>query len=126
MWKHVGLAENPAPLVDVRRLRSGTQDDGLILLQFALRNNRDDFYSGYLQKRDLRLQHLGINSNRRIYVNENLAVAARKIKKAALQLKKSGKLSSVYSKKGIIHVKRTADQQPGTAVHSEHQLQMFS
>lgn len=32
MWKHVGLRENPAPLVDVRRLRKGTQGDGLILV----------------------------------------------------------------------------------------------
>lgn len=126
MWKQVGLPENPAPLVDVRRLKTGTQGDGLILLQFALRNNRDDFYSCYLRKRDLKLQHLGMNSTRRFYVNENLAVPARKIKKAALELKKSGKLSSVYSKKGIVHVKRTADQQPGTAVHSENQLQQYS
>lgn len=125
MWKQVGLPENPAPLVDVRRLRPGTQGDGLILLQFALRNNRDDFYSSYLRKRDLQLQHLGINSTRRFYVNENLAVAARKIKKSALELKKSGKLSSVYSKKGIVHVKPAADQ-PGTAVHSESQLQRYS
>ncbi|KAL9697664.1 hypothetical protein quinque_001105 [Culex quinquefasciatus] len=123
---HLGLPENPAPLVDVRRLKTRTQGDGLILLQFALRNNRDDFYSCYLRKRDLKLQHLGMNSNRRFYVNENLAVPARKIKKAALELKKSGKLSSVYSKKGIVHVKRTADQQPGTAVHSENQLQQYS
>ncbi|KAL9703383.1 hypothetical protein quinque_006901 [Culex quinquefasciatus] len=114
------------PLVDVRRLKTGTQGDGLILLQFALRNNRDDFYSCYLRKRDLKLQHLGMNSTRRFYVNENLAVPARKIKKAALELKKSEQLSSVYSKKGIVHVKRTADQQPGTAVHSENQLQQYS
>lgn len=126
LWKHVGLREHPAPLVDVRRLRKGSQGDGLLLLQFALRNQRNDFYSSYLQKRDLQLNHLGLNSDRRIYINENLAVAARKIKKAALQLKKSGKLSSVYSKKGVVHVKHTADQQTGTAVFTESQLEHLS
>lgn len=125
MWKHFGLHENHVPSVDLRRLRSSTQSEGLIVLQFALRNNRDDFYSSYLQKRDLKLCHLGIDSPRRIYVNENLTVAARKIKAAALRLKKAGKLSSVYTKLGTIMVKRTANQLP-VAIHSEDHLDQFS
>lgn len=125
MWKQIGLEEDCNPLVDLRRLgRQGTQGDGLILVQFALRNNRDDFYSRYLQKRDLKLCHLGINSQQRIYVNENLTVAARKLKAAALRLKKAGKLSSVYTRLGVVMVKRSVDQQP-VPIQSEQHLDQF-
>ena len=129
MWKHVGLPEDPIPSVDLRRLKpSGSSErkgDGLIVLQFALRNNRDDFYSKYLQKRDLKLSHLGIDSSRRIYVNENLSISARAIKAAALRLKKAGKLSSVFTKLGTVFVRRSADQQP-VPIHSEELLAQFS
>lgn len=120
MWKHVGLHEQSTAAVDIRRLNK-TQSDGIILLQFALKNNRDDFYSGYLRQRDLQLCHLGINSSRRVYINENLTVTMRKIKAAALRLKKEGKLSSVFSKLGVVYVKRPDDQQP-VAVNSEEHL----
>lgn len=124
MWKHVGLPEIITPSVDVRRLRSSNQNDGLVVLQFALRNNRDDFYSSYLRKRDLKLCHLGIDSPRRVYVNENLTVTARKIKASALRLKKAGKLSSVYTKLGTVMVRRSSDQLP-VPVRSDEVLDQF-
>lgn len=124
MWKQIGMQEN-IPSVDLRRLSSSTKSDGLIVVQFALRNNRDDFYSRYLQKRDLKLCHLSIDSPRRIYINENLTITARKLKAAALRLKKAGKLSSVYTRLGTVMVKRSADQQP-VAIHSEQHLDQFS
>ncbi|EDS37965.1 cadherin [Culex quinquefasciatus] len=71
------------------------RQDGLILVKFVLRNQRGDFYSSYLRKCNLQLSHLGINSTRRFYVNESL-VAARKIKAAALRLKKTGNVHSVH------------------------------
>lgn len=124
MWNQVGLNSENIPLVDMRRLGSTAKSDGLVVLQFALKNKRDEFYSSYLQKRDLKLLHLGINSHRRIYVNENLTVAVRKIKAAALRLKKAGKIASVYTKQGIVIVKRAANQPP-TAIHSEEILEHF-
>lgn len=124
MWKYLDLQKGSIPSVDVRRLRPSTQNDGLIVLQFALRNDRDDFYSGYLHKRDLKLCHLGIDSSRRVYVNENLTVAARKIKATALRLKKAGKLSTVYTKLGTVMVRRSVDQPP-MAVHSDVLLDQF-
>lgn len=126
MWKQVGLPECTIPSVDLRRLSTRSQGDGLIVMQFALKNNRDDFYSRYLQKRDLKLCHLGIDSPRRIYVNENLTITARRIKAAALRLKKAGKLSSVYTKQGTVIVKRSADQQPVAILSEEHLNQHFS
>lgn len=124
MWKYVGLHVNSTPSVDVRRLRPTNQNDGLIVVQFALQNNRDDFYSSYLRKRDLKLCHLGIDSPRRIYVNENLTVAARKLKASALRLKKAGKISSVYTKQGTVMVRRSADQLP-VPVRSDEMLDQF-
>lgn len=127
MWKQVGLNEAHTPTVDIRRLNSsssGERQNSLILLEFALRNQRDDFYSSYLRKCNLQLSHLGINSSRRFYVNENLAVAARKIKAAALRLKKAGRLSMVYTKQGIVFVKGI-DNQQAVAMYSESQLEQF-
>uniref|UniRef100_A0A8D8A7B2 (northern house mosquito) hypothetical protein n=1 Tax=Culex pipiens TaxID=7175 RepID=A0A8D8A7B2_CULPI len=125
MWKHVGLNEAHTPTVDIRRLNSSTsveRQDGLILVEFVLRNQRDDFYSSYLRKCNLQLSHLGINSTRRFYVNESLTVAARKIKAAALRLKKAGRLSTVYTKQGIVFLKGLGDQH-AVAVYSESQLE---
>ncbi|KAL1373674.1 hypothetical protein pipiens_018523, partial [Culex pipiens pipiens] len=106
MLKHVGLDGSVPPSVDIRRLysRSPNGSDGsFIKIQFALRNARDDFYYAYLGKHDLKLCHLGIDSTRRVYVNESLTDAARKIRAAAIRLKKDGKLSSVYTKRGVVH-----------------------
>lgn len=121
MWKQVGLPENSLPSVDIRRMKSSTKNDSLIIIQFALRNNRDDFYSSYLRQHDLQLCHLGIDSPRRIYINENLTVESQRIKAAALRLKKAGKLSSVFTKLGTVYVKRSNDQQP-EIIRTEDQL----
>lgn len=124
----LGIDERSTPSVDIRRLKSGAMNDGdisLVLVQFALRNLRDDFYSAYLRKRDLQLNHLGINSTRRVYVNENLAAVPRKIKVAAVRLKKAGKLASVYTKNGTVIVKSTTAAQP-IVINSEEQLNQFS
>lgn len=123
----LGMDERSVPSVDIRRLKSGVMNDGdnsLVLVQFSLRNLRDDFYSAYLRKRDLQLSHLGINSAQRVYVNENLTVEARKLKIAAVRLKKAGRLASVYTKNGTVIVRPTATAQP-IAIRSEEQLNQF-
>lgn len=128
MCKQLGMHERIMPSVDIRRLKSGEMNDGeysLVLVQFALRNQRDDFYSFYLRKRDLQLNHLGIESTRRIYVNENLTAAARKLKAAALRLKKTGKLATVYTKLGVVFVKPTASAQT-IVIQCEEQLNQLS
>lgn len=129
MCRQLGFDGDAYPAVDVRRMKArATLKDGdecLIAIQFALRNSRDDFYNAYLRTRDLKLRHLGLKSDRRIYVNENLTVTARKVKVAALRLKKAGKLSSVYTKQGVVHVKSTAESHP-VVVNSEKDLVLFS
>lgn len=126
--KQLGFCDDSNPLVDIRRMKSKALKDGtesLIVVQFALRSGRDDFYGAYLRTRNLNLRHLGLNSDRRVYINENLTVAARKIKVAALKLKKADKLASVYTKQGIVYVRKTTESLP-LAVNSEEDLEKFS
>ncbi|KAL9702624.1 hypothetical protein quinque_006142 [Culex quinquefasciatus] len=116
------------PSVDIRRLypRSPSENNSsFIKIQFALRNARDDFYYAYLVKHDLKLCHLGIDSTRRVYVNESLTDAARKVRAAAIRLKKDGKLSSVFTKRGIVQVKKHPNA-IAVAVLSEDHLQQFA
>lgn len=80
-----------------------------IVLQFAFKLARDDFYNRYLSSRNLSLMHLGFDVNRRIFLNENLTEEARRIKSQAVKLKKAGKLFSVYTRNGAVFVKDTAD-----------------
>lgn len=111
----LGYDQTRIPSVDLRRLSKNALPDGspcLLLIQFAFRNHRDDFFASYFRKRDLNLRLLGFNSDRRIFINENLTLNARKIKNAALTMKKEGKLSSVYSKAGIIYVKQREGSNP--------------
>lgn len=114
-------------VVEARRLKSGskTNADGLIVAEFALKSTRDEFYSAYLQKRDLKLRHIGLDSDRRVYINESLTIEARKLKSAALHLKKSGKLSSVYTKHGVVYIKPAANG-PTIEIQSERDLDKYS
>lgn len=107
----------------IRRLKSTkrAESEGLIVVEFSLKNERDDFYGAYLRKRDLKLRHIGLDSDHRIYINENLTLSARKLKVLALDLKRAGKLASVFTKHGVVHVKRTSDDPP-IAIHDEEDL----
>lgn len=110
--------------IHCKRLRSGNLPDGsecFILLQFSVVCLRDEFYSKYLSKRDLKLSHIGFSSDRRIYINENLTVNARAIKRAALKLRRENKLAAVSTKLGVVQVKKTANG-PSMSVASIDQL----
>lgn len=80
-----------------------------IVLQFGFKFARDEFYNRYLSSRNLTLAHLGFDVNKRIFLNENLTEEARRIKSLAVKLKKAGKLFSVYTRDGVVHVKPNAD-----------------
>lgn len=94
----------------VKGLKNG--DVSPLLVEFSLKTTRDRFYSSYLRSRDLKLRHLGMPSDRRVFINENLNADARELKKVALLLKKSGKLASVFTKGGVVHVKRRVGDPP--------------
>lgn len=110
----LGLAKIAVPAVDIRRLHKSSMVPGksyLILLQFAITNQRNDFYFKYLGSRSLTLDLLGFNSKDRIFVNENLTVAARAIKHKALAAKKEGKLHSVVTRDGVVCIKKSPESE---------------
>lgn len=111
--KTFGYAENNFPLVDIRRLSRGNLAAGsvhMILLQFAISVQRNDFYSSYLRSRSLSLSDIGFSVNKRIYINENLGPNVRVLRSKALQLKKDGKLRAVFSRGGNLIVKRSGEE----------------
>lgn len=118
------LGYTNTPLVDARRLSKLPMTVGkkyLILLQFAITNQRGDFYNCYLKTRSLTLDQIGFKTKDRIYVNENLTASARVIKTKAVAARKEGKLHSVFSRDGVIFVRKTATDVV-RSVESEEQL----
>lgn len=123
----LGYTVNAVPAVDIRRLTRQPLRDGnncLILLQFAITNQRNDFFGRYLGSRSLTLRQAGFQSDGRMFVNENLTPAARRIKAKAIDLKKEGKLSNVYSRSGVVHVK-TAESDETFPIKAEQELLEF-
>lgn len=125
--RQIGYSENYVPMADVRRINNRPLKDGdesLVIVEFGLRNARDDFYGCYLQKRNLTLRDLGLESDKRVYINENLTSLARKIKAAALRLKKAGKLTAVHTKLGVVHVRQSTGT-PFVVIRTEDELNQF-
>lgn len=123
----LGYPENFIPMIDARRISKLPLISGKtypILLQFAISNNRSDFYAKYLRTRSLTLEQIGFNSNGRVYINENLTTADRALKAKALIARKQGKLESVFTRNGIVYTKRTADGDR-YPISSEDQLTDF-
>ena len=114
-------------MVDIRRLTRQLPREGskaFILVQFAITNQRNDFFHNYLRSRTLTLKQIGFQSNDRVYVNENLIPSARKIKAKAIELKNEGKLVNVFSRSGIIYVRAASDNED-RRINTEEELQKF-
>lgn len=113
VWcRSLGYTDEDIPLTDVKRLVRGTPTAGvvyLIMIQFAITTQRNEFYGRYLRSRKLSLMDIGFSSNQRIFVNENLEPATRELRTKALQMKKKGQLSGVYTRMGILYVKKTTN-----------------
>lgn len=63
-------------MAQTRRMKPGgkSDGDGLIVVEFALKALQDEFYSANMQKRDLKLRNIGLDSDHRVYINENFTV----------------------------------------------------
>ncbi|XP_055606195.1 uncharacterized protein LOC129754266 [Uranotaenia lowii] len=111
----LGFADSELPLVSAKRLsRSPIQESSSppILVEFAFKSVRNEFFGRYLKKRSLALTHIDINVNRRIYINENLSESTRKLKGELLKLKRSGSIQSVFTKDGLVFVKTSVEKTP--------------
>lgn len=120
----LGYVDASIPLVDIRRLSKSPIREGancFILVQFAITNQRNDFFGKYLRHRSLSLAQIGFKSDKRVYVNENLVPTVRKIKSKALELRKEGKLNRVFTRGGIVYVSLPNSGQD-SAVRSEDEL----
>lgn len=95
-----------------------------ILLQFAFRASKDEFFHRYFASKNLSLLHLGFDTDKRIFINENLTESTRNIKGAALKLKRNGHLQNVFTKDGTVYVKPLEDV-PAQPVFSLDQLKIF-
>lgn len=129
IWcKSFGYTERIYPLVDVRRLSKGPLENGkvyMVLLQFAITVQRNEFYSRYLRSRSLSLSEIGFSVNKRIFINENLGPDLRNLRSKALQLKKDGKLRGVFSRNGILYVKKVGDDKE-IVVSTENDLKLHA
>lgn len=115
------------PNVDIRRLHKLAMVPGksyMILVQFAITNQRNDFYLRYLKSRSLTLDQLGFSSKDRVFVNSNLTVPARAIKSKALLAKRNGELHSVTTRDGIVYVKKNSESE-SRRVGTEDELRMI-
>lgn len=78
-----------------------------IILKFKTTPSRRTFHAKYFAfcKTDaLKLSHIGIDCNNRIYINENLSKTNLDLLKKAKKLKKSGKIAGAYSYDGKVCV----------------------
>lgn len=64
------------------------------------------------QRCQLRLCHIGYESNQHIYINENLTSINFKILQAALNLKRKNIVSSAFSLRGLIYIKCVSTDEP--------------
>ncbi|XP_055642488.1 uncharacterized protein LOC129779201 [Toxorhynchites rutilus septentrionalis] len=120
----LGYTERNIPLVQAKRLaRFPIQANAAppIMIRFAFKCVRDEFYRRYLSSRNLSLTHLGFNMNQRIFIIENLTKEGRRIKNYAVKLKRSGKLFVVFTRDGCVYVKTVVDVEAGP-VRSIHEL----
>lgn len=89
------------------------EEHTIVTIEFIFKTIRDTFYRAYLKKRTICLADLGLQSDRRIFINESLTKLNQKLKSVALKKKRDGLLHAVYTVDGAVYVQ----QQPGQKGH---------
>jgi hypothetical protein len=67
---------------------------------------RRQFYNKYFPQGNLKLRHIGIDSDQKIIISENLTKANQAIFAAAMHIKKEENIKSVSIANGTVHVKQ--------------------
>lgn len=119
--------EGYTPVVSAQRIskrRISVNRSSAIILRFAIRSQRDDFFSRYLRTCNLSLRSIGFSSSERIFVNEDLGPEERKLRATAIGLKKRGIFRSVFSRNGIVLVRLVSTRRT-LAVTSKASLEQF-
>lgn len=82
-----------------------------IIVKLVNSDAKNQFMSNYYKAKSLSLNHIGIESNSRIYCNENLTVANYKLFLCAMK-NKGIKLHSVFTNNGHVFYRITPDANP--------------
>jgi hypothetical protein len=101
--------QNPTSL-DSKKNRTNAPP---IFVEFGVHAAKREFMYRYYKSADLNMTCLGMSNESRIYINERLTKTDMAIKKEAVQLKKDGKLHSVYVNwNGRVSVRLTGTSEP--------------
>jgi hypothetical protein len=81
-----------------------------IMVHFCNKGVRNHFLLKYLKFKNLKLDHLGcFNATSRIFINEHLTKRNYLFKKKLMQLKREGLITQLFSRNGLIHIKKRDD-----------------
>lgn len=78
-----------------------------ILLHFAILRQKQQFYALYLNKMPLDPEKLGLSSDNRIVIGENLTRKNAQIFKQAQSMKRDNKIAQTFTEDGIVKIKFT-------------------
>lgn len=76
-------------------------------------------------KTNMQLKHIGLNSDKPFYVNENLTTNNYKIFQNALKLKRQKCLESTFTLRGLVYVKRAREEPPIMVDSSDKLINLF-
>lgn len=100
----VGLPDHPR-ILSIYRMRITSRISPPIVIKFLDNNQKLRFMNAYMKSQSLSTEHLGFETNSRVYINESLSRKNATIFSKALTLKKSGLIRSVASKSGLVFIK---------------------
>jgi hypothetical protein len=88
------------------RKKPGSKTDPPILIRFASRIDRSEFFHAYLQNTNLKLSDIGFSVDTRIFLSDNLTTMNRRIFQAAMKLKADGKIFSAKTISGKVYIRK--------------------
>jgi hypothetical protein len=130
---HLGYTQMPIAAVNKYHSKKDDHNKTLkndvtppIFVEFSLKTDKRNFMQLYFKKSaDLNLTCLDMENQSRIFVNDRLTKEDMDIKIKALQLKKDGKLHSIFVRDGCVFVKTSPASQQ-TAIEDLQQLHDYS
>lgn len=104
--------------------RSSSAAAPLVVVRFYSFDDKQHFFNCYLKSK-LNLQHFGFKTATRVYINEKLTAKNNEILRAALELKKSGRIFNYHTFRGLVFV-RALDDSKSICVMNKSDLESFS
>jgi hypothetical protein len=111
----IGYSREDIPTVDIFRLgRKGdaAHPDPPLLLRFTNIHDKNLFHREYFRHRTLNLSDIGLHTNQRIYITENLTKKRQELFTAAMKLRREKQLYSVSTSRGVVMIRRDPRDRP--------------